>query len=236
MMLRSFLFICLSLLSTLLSAAQHPQHTFTSPQHGSTFSAIGILDVGAGPTYRAYKRYLPIHPSSTLQAALHKNHTFKIRSLPRTAPQHSKINRAAIAHAVNQTRIAKYTAQAPVIPWTLREILVPDVTDLQTVMTLAQIANNAYVEIPKTIDWIDVTGPWNLSSDFGWEKNGLRGHVFASERNETIIISLKGTSPAVFFGGGTGGNDKINVLLQTLGVRTDGSRITCSFPVVVQKG
>ena len=115
--------------------------------------------------------------------------------------------------------------------------MVPDVTDLTTVTTLAQIANNAYIEIPKTFDWIDVNAPWNLSSDFGWEKNGLRGHIFASPGNETVIISLKGTSPAVFLGGGTGGNDKINVpptpqspivVLELIG------RIICSSRVVVQ--
>jgi hypothetical protein len=104
-------------------------------------------------------------------------------------------------------------------------------------MTLAQIANNAYIEIPDTYDWVDVNGPWNLSSDFGWEKNGLRGHVFASEGNETIIISLKGTSPAVFLGGGTGGNDKVNVPLprhlipRVLRLM---NRITCYFHVVVR--
>ena len=98
---------------------------------------------------------------------------------------------------------------------------------------MAQIANNAYIEIPKTFDWIDVNGGWNLSSDFGWEKNGLRGHVFASEGNETIIISLKGTSPAVFLGGGTGGNDKVNVR-SNFHLKYIDLRIICYFHVVVR--
>jgi putative lipase involved disintegration of autophagic bodies len=208
-------------LSPLLSAEQLAFTHCPAPQH---VSPIGILDVGVSPEYRAYKRFLPLSPLSPLHTALTKDvlTPLQIRSLPRSHPQHSNLTRDAIAHALSETRAAKYPAQAPQIPWSLREILVPDVTDLQTVTTLAQIANNAYIEIPKTFDWVDVNGPWNLSSDFGWEKNGLRGHVFASEGNETIIISLKGTSPAVFFGSGTGGNDKINVPPQTPHVLTIG--------------
>ena len=203
--------VCLTLIALLVSAKQHPLSAPSSPSSRQPFSAIGIVDVGVGPKYREYKRYLPIYPLTSLHTTLHHGNSLNIRSLPRNTTQHSTPNREAIAHAITQSRLAKYTAQSPVIPWTTKEILVPDVTDLITVTTLAQIANNAYIEIPRTLDWIDVDGAWNLTSDFGWEKNGLRGHVFASEGNETIIISLKGTSPAVFLGGGTGGNDKINV-------------------------
>jgi putative lipase involved disintegration of autophagic bodies len=215
-MRRLLYLLCLSLIALLSSAKQHPFSSPSSSNH-QQFSAIGILDVGVGPKYRQYKRYLPIYPLTSLQATLHHDEPLNIRSLARNTTQHPIRNRESIAFAVTQSRLAKYTAQSPVIPWTTKEILIPDVTDLVTVTTLAQIANNAYIEAPRTFDWIDVDGPWNLTSDFGWEKNGLRGHVFASEGNETIIISLKGTSPAVFMGGGTGGNDKINVLSRAYG-------------------
>lgn len=211
-MRRLLTFICFSVLFAVVFAKQHPLSTpFSPPQH-KQFSAVGVIDVGAGPKYRDYKRYLPIHSSSSLHATFNEGDTLNIRSLPRNTTQHVSRNREAINHALTQSRSSKYTYQSPAIAWVPKEILVPDVTDLVTVSTLAQIANNAYIEIPKSCDWIDVNGPWNLSSDFGWEKNGLRGHVYANEGNETIIISLKGTSPAVFLGGGTGGNDKKNVL------------------------
>jgi lipase ATG15 len=202
----------LSIISTfsIVNAKQHPLHipqTSPTPEQ-DLFSPIGIIDVGAGPQYREYKRYLPISPSS-LHVFGSETALF-IRSVPRTTTQHSNSSREAITNAVTQSRFAT-SGQSPAIPWTTKEILIPDVTDLVTVTTLARIANNAYIEVPRTFDWIDVGAPWNLSSDFGWEKNGLRGHVFASQKNETIIISLKGTSPAVFLGGGTGGNDKVNV-------------------------
>ena len=227
--------LCLCLVFVCASAKQH---LFSSspkyPPH-KLFSPIGILDVGVTPKYRDYKRFLPLHPSSSsLYTTLYDTSLpLNIRSLSRNTTQHVDSSRETISHALAQSRAAKYTAQSPAITWKTREILVPDVTDLVTVMTLAQIANNAYIEIPDTYDWVDVNGPWNLSSDFGWEKNGLRGHVFASEGNETIIISLKGTSPAVFLGGGTGGNDKVNVpSLPNLVKLT--SRITYYFHVVVQ--
>jgi lipase ATG15 len=48
------------------------------------------------------------------------------------------------------------------------------------------------------------------TEDFGWETDGLRGHIFADTENSTIVIGLKGTSPAMFDGSETTTNDKIN--------------------------
>lgn len=69
---------------------------------------------------------------------------------------------------------------------------------------------NAYVEIPGQGEWTEVGHSFNRSADFGWETDGLRGHIFADESNSTIIIGLKGTSMAVFDGEGTTTNDKEN--------------------------
>lgn len=225
-------FFCISYCFILVIAKQHAFSILPSFSSHKQFSAVGVLDVGVGPMYREYKRYLHITPSSPLHVALHDGSSLNIRSVPRNTFQHVNTSREAISLALKQSRSADYNAQSPSILWTPKEILVPDVTDLVTVMTLAQIANNAYIEIPGGIDWIDVNRPWNLSADFGWEKNGLRGHVFANEGNETIIISLKGTSPAVFLGGGTGTNDKINVLLFIFQTNV---RIISYFHVVVPR-
>jgi lipase ATG15 len=75
---------------------------------------------------------------------------------------------------------------------------------------MALIASNAYVESPELPDWDEVGEPFNRSADFGWESDGLRGHIWGDETNSTIVIGLKGTSPAVFDGEGTTTNDKIN--------------------------
>ena len=48
---------------------------------------------------------------------------------------------------------------------------------------------------------------------FGWEPDadGLRGHVFVTNNNDTVVVSIKGTSAGAFGGGGpTVGNDKLN--------------------------
>lgn len=50
----------------------------------------------------------------------------------------------------------------------------------------------------------------NYSQSFGWEDDGLRGHIFADKHNDTIVMGLKGTSPAVFDGEGTTTEDKLN--------------------------
>lgn len=94
--------------------------------------------------------------------------------------------------------------------WTTEEIPQPNVTDKETILSLARIAQDAYVEVEGADDWIDVGNPYNVSGNFGWEGDGLRGHIFADQANTTVIIGLKGTSPAVFDGAETTTNDKVN--------------------------
>ncbi|KAK4033190.1 autophagy protein atg15 [Parachaetomium inaequale] len=94
--------------------------------------------------------------------------------------------------------------------WTVDDVPGPDVTDKNTVLTLALMAADAYVGKPGEADWEDVGAPFNRSLDFGWEGDGLRGHVFADKTNSTIVIGLKGTSLAVFDGDGTTTSDKVN--------------------------
>ncbi|KAF3351875.1 Acetyl-hydrolase [Verticillium dahliae VDG1] len=94
--------------------------------------------------------------------------------------------------------------------WTLDDTPGPDVSDKETILTLARMTANAYVEDEEHPDWEDVGAPFNRSADFGWQGDGLRGHIFADENNSTVVIGLKGTSMAVFDGDGTTTHDKIN--------------------------
>lgn len=94
--------------------------------------------------------------------------------------------------------------------WTLDDIAGPDITNKDTIVSLAYMSADAYVEEPGNAEWLEVGAPFNRSADFGWESDGLRGHVFADHTNSTIVIGLKGTSMAVFDGEGTTTNDKEN--------------------------
>ncbi|KAM0334399.1 hypothetical protein ACHAQA_001425 [Verticillium albo-atrum] len=94
--------------------------------------------------------------------------------------------------------------------WTIDDTPGPDTSDKETVLTLARMTANAYVEDEDQPDWEDVGAPFNRSADFGWQTDGLRGHIFADENNSTVVIGLKGTSMAVFDGEGTTSNDKLN--------------------------
>lgn len=104
------------------------------------------------------------------------------------------------------------------------DIRVPDVADRDSLVSLALVSSNAYVRIPrndsdkKNLDWTDLGDPWSPDDDhhdvnFGWDEEGLRGHVFVSNDSKTVIIGIKGTSGAGLPGGGsdeTATNDKIN--------------------------
>ena len=94
--------------------------------------------------------------------------------------------------------------------WTSDEVLGPNITDKETVLNLALMAANAYDADRSDPDWVDVGRGFNSSSRFGWENDGLRGHVFVDEMNSTIVISIKGTTIVVFEGADTATNDKEN--------------------------
>lgn len=77
-------------------------------------------------------------------------------------------------------------------------------------VSLAKAASDAYVETRDDVAWEDLPIGWNASVGFGWQGDGLRGYIFADPGNSTILVALKGTSPAVFDGAGTTTQDKVN--------------------------
>lgn len=78
--------------------------------------------------------------------------------------------------------------------WSLDEVSAPNVTDKETILSLAKMTHDAYTLEPFTGEWQDVKGGFNYSDSFGWDEDGLRGHIFADEDNSTIVIAIKGTS------------------------------------------
>lgn len=81
----------------------------------------------------------------------------------------------------------------PSSAWTIDQVAGPNVTDKETILSFARMAANAYVQEHNKGDWLDVGGGFNYTDDFGWESDGLRGHVFADETNTTVVIGLKGS-------------------------------------------
>ncbi|CAG8053097.1 unnamed protein product [Penicillium salamii] len=94
--------------------------------------------------------------------------------------------------------------------WVMDTVSGPNITDKQTVLAFAQMTANDYIQEPGTGEWHTIHGQFNYSGSFGWQKDGLRGHIYSDKSNSTVVISLKGTSPALFDGAGTTTNDKVN--------------------------
>jgi lipase ATG15 len=119
-------------------------------------------------------------------------------------------DRDTIDGILDHKRMSGRTVQLAAEDWSVDEIPGPNITDKETVLSFARMASNAYILEPNTGDWVDVGGGFNYTEDFGWESDGLRGHIFADTDNATVVIGLKGTSPAMFDGSDTTTNDKIN--------------------------
>ncbi|XP_006459987.1 hypothetical protein AGABI2DRAFT_67491 [Agaricus bisporus var. bisporus H97] len=110
-------------------------------------------------------------------------------------------------------RRSRLYGESAALTWSEDEVEGPDVSNKEMLITLAKMTANAYVEA-KDSEWYDLKDRWNSSHPFGWSPtdNGFRGHVFVSEDNFTVVVSVKGTSaPWVAGGGGpTMKKDKLN--------------------------
>ncbi|ERF71576.1 hypothetical protein EPUS_00565 [Endocarpon pusillum Z07020] len=102
------------------------------------------------------------------------------------------------------------TADLEAAEWISEHVPGPNVTDKQTVLNLAVMASDAYVPASDDPAWLNWTGGFNRSRSFGFQSDGIRGHIFADQGNSTIVIAIKGTERAIFEGAGTSTNDKIN--------------------------
>ncbi|KAF8643257.1 hypothetical protein AX16_009143 [Volvariella volvacea WC 439] len=132
-------------------------------------------------------------------------HSIKARKIKTYKPPSWEVISSARALSMQEE-------QSAAIDWQEEEILAPDVESRDTLVELAKMTNNAYVE-PTDPAWYDLGSGWHDSYPFGWEPDadGFRGHVFATPDNKTIVLSIKGTSAAVFGGAGpTARKDKLN--------------------------
>ena len=159
---------------------------------------------------------LDVHPGDTVwidaegEGQREKHGSFFASSRPTIIQRLSDRRAAVIKSFMGTARLTGVTSTPPLSAWTLDEIVGPNVADKETVLSMARMAGNAYTMEPGTGEWQDVGGGFNESQGFGWEGDGLRGHIFADKDNSTIVIALKGTSPAVFDGAETTSNDKEN--------------------------
>ncbi|KAI5782683.1 Alpha/Beta hydrolase protein [Geopyxis carbonaria] len=176
------------------------------------FSLRHILHHGAYQ-YPELLRRIDVHPDTLVATEatkkLEPRPQFKLLSRSRGITRLSDRSKDTIEAHLLSHRYGMASSFAE-DAWIREEIPQPNITDKGTVVTLSHIAADAYIQVEGTEKWLDVGSPYNLTDDFGWEGDGLRGHIFADENNSTVIIGLKGTSPAVFDGAETTTNDKVN--------------------------
>lgn len=197
------------------SAALDPETTLNQPSQEHEFTLRHIFHHGTH-LYPDLHTRLDIRPGETVWieeeggSRKRAHGSLYARSRPTTIQRLSDRRATAIESLVDTARLTGVASTPPISAWTLDEILGPNVTDKETVLSLARMSGNSYTKEPGTGEWQDVNGGFNHSQSFGWEGDGLRGHIFADKDNTTIVVALKGTSPAVFDGAETTSNDKEN--------------------------
>ncbi|TGZ83071.1 alpha/beta-hydrolase [Ascodesmis nigricans] len=177
-----------------------------------TFSLRHLLHHGTFRYPQMLKR-LDVLPDTLVATedtqTLRSRPTFKASSKVKKATRLQDRSKDVMETHLLNHRMGKFSTFG-VDAWISEPVRQPNITDKATVVALSKVAADAYIEVQGTDDWLDVGTPYNVSKDFGWQDQGLRGHIFADETNSTVIIGLKGTSSAVFDGAETTTNDKIN--------------------------
>jgi len=139
-------------------------------------------------------------------------HSFKLE-IPST--RRLAIPRASPGLVQKARQHSRVYGESTVLDWLEDQVDGPDVSSRDVLETLAKMTANAYIQVADK-DWYDLSHQWNSthSFPFGWNPSddGFRGHVFVSEDNSTVVLSVKGTSgPWVAGGGGpTVKKDKLN--------------------------
>ncbi|KAF8352170.1 Alpha/Beta hydrolase protein [Amanita rubescens] len=116
-----------------------------------------------------------------------------------------------LAHS-QAIRRSREHAESSLLDWWGEEVQGPDVESRESLLTLAKMTFDAYLE-PSDKEWYELDSQWNKTHPFGWEADadGFRGHIFVSTDNSTVVISIKGTSAGWILGGGpTAQKDKLN--------------------------
>lgn len=123
--------------------------------------------------------------------------TFRVKSHNTMIQRLSDRRVPTIQTMYHESRLTGMPASLNHSAWTMDEVMGPNTTDKETVVNLAKMSWCAYVKEPGTGEWQDIGGGFNHSQSFGWEGDSLRGHIFATKDNSTILIALKGTSPGM---------------------------------------
>lgn len=186
-----------------------------SPPKDHEFTLRHVIHHGAHMYPKLHKR-LDVGLNDQLWVMTEEQGERSKASAFRARSRQTKIQRlcdrsvAVVNSLISTARLSGLDAMLAPSSWRLDEVDGPDIKDRDTIVSLAMMAANAYVQEPRTGEWENVNGGYNYSDSYGWEGDGLRGHIFADEGNSTIVIAIKGTTPAVFDGAETTSNDKEN--------------------------
>lgn len=172
-------------------------------------------DTTSGITFQLRHQHAALNDSRIVFADIHPGASlgqdeteFTIESAQTTIPRPS-------SHV--EFMAARWNQEPGVTPslqWDDWEVPTPDVTKRSTLLQLAKMAFNTYAADDKVpSEWYGLDDEWS-SIPHGWEPDadGLRGHIFVSTDNSTVVIAIKGTSAGWLVGGGgpTVGKDKKN--------------------------
>ncbi|CAO3599825.1 unnamed protein product [Absidia cylindrospora] len=184
-------------LSSAVLAVQQQQVPFhhPSPSSSSSSSLLQTLSLKRlyyhDPQTSTLARYQKLPSGSSSAQKLET--TYRIRPV---IEHYAKPSKASIEYLL-QSQHSTTRWQTVPLAYTKMELvwdLSPDVTNCETVLNLAKMSYDSYT----------------VNDTFGWDADGLRGHVFGNADDSLLVIAIKGTTAGLFTGGPTGDKDKLN--------------------------
>ena len=127
-----------------------------------------------------------------------RNHTqlFQISNISKAIANEDQ-PRQSLDFELQAFSLATFDASESQIIFQVEEghhVLEPNISDKETVVNLAKMTSDAYLEDPNQPNWFNTSLGFNFTNRFGWDQDGLRGHIFTSEDNSMVVVSFKGTT------------------------------------------
>ncbi|KAJ8655149.1 hypothetical protein O0I10_009184 [Lichtheimia ornata] len=179
-------------------------------QHSFTLQSVYHHASSSGPIPGLFRRHSISKDTFSTQEASQQQQRYDLQSLSGTT--YRPVSLGDVFSMYRHQRSWLHTSSPVHVEFKEdHDGLLPDTKHRPTILALAMMTNNAYSPADNSTEWYDLGTPWNVSESFGWESDGIRGHVFSNEDESILIVSIKGTSAGLLGGGGsTTDKDKIN--------------------------
>ncbi|EIE83739.1 hypothetical protein RO3G_08444 [Rhizopus delemar RA 99-880] len=148
---------------------QHAFSSISNKEHTLKLKHIYHHASANGPIPKLFRKY-DINPSVNVMSNQDNSYSLRSKLQVIERPTASDINEFLTSDNRWRNTVRSMYLESSIG-------LVPDIEQRESILALAQMTNNAYLDINlNETDWYDLGPQWQVNDSFGWDSDGIRGH------------------------------------------------------------